>query len=1005
MIVNKFFFKSLLLISFLILLGLSSFSFSNVEDESKMLVDYYGEDHHPVEEETVSNSLQKALNDQQVLAFPGADGWGRYTTGGRGGRVIYVTNLNDSGAGSLREAVNASGARTIVFGISGTIHLQSTLRIKNDNITIAGQTAPGDGICIKGRPVDVNANNVIIRHIRLRMGDYVEDDSFKGTDQRDIIIDHCSMSWGVDEVASFYRNENFTMQNCIISESLFRSIHSKGDHGYGGIWGGNKASFIRNLIAHHTSRTPRFNGARYLPPKDDKTDFRNNVIYNWGFNNVYAGDPNETWGTKANINVVNNYYKPGPATNSGAVSYRVLEPYSMGSFGYSLFYVDGNESHSNPNVLNDNWGLGVQGPTAANKAAMKVDLPFEHLISETLTASEAFEYVLANAGARLPRLDLHDSRIVEETRTGTATYGGAYKGPGTGIIDLPSDVGGWPELFSAPAPTDTDSDGMPDEWEIANGLDPLNPDDRNYDMHELGYTNLEYYLNSIEPLADFVRPPSSLMAKTTGITEITLRWTDNSDNEEGFYLERKSNGQFEVIRTLPPNSIAYIGANLKENTEYTFRIRAFNAVSNSSYSNQAVARTYSAASVPKPVENPYPAHDAIHVSTKAVLTWKPSLGADSYDIYFGESPTPQFVVNQTGNSYNANIQAGKTYYWRVEAVNQIGKTDENKVWKFAVRELLPAQLVGHWSLDSYSNLIDSSEFSNNGTAVNIGFAASVENAPRGRAIRFNGTSQYIQVPHAYEFDFEDNSFTVAFWVRHDASMLSESTATPQPYVFKGSDNGNPESHFFRNRWEIYSVPAENRMVFSVDDGNELSSLETPAEPFVSGGWVHVAAVRDRELGKLLIYADGILMGQTGDNTGDVSQYEDLFFAHRPHDNAFCRGSLDDVRLYNYAFSQTDLNAYLGLTNSSTINLLNENLDIYPNPAKEHFNIKLPHSFTADASIQLYDTMGRRVKILEIEYSDHHLLTVNTAGIPNGTYFVHLTTSRKAYVGRLVIKHK
>jgi hypothetical protein len=956
--------------------------------------------------EPVSRSVQNNASETPLLAFPGADGWGRYTTGGRGGEVIYVTNRNGDGPGSLRDAVRTNLTRTVVFSVSGTIELKSTLRINRDNLTIAGQTAPGDGITIKGRPVNISANNIIIRHLRFRSGDYVEDDSFKGTDQRDIIIDHCSMSWGVDEVASFYRNENFTMQNCIVSESLYRSIHSKGDHGYGGIWGGNKASFLRNLIAHHSSRTPRFNGARYTPVKDDKTDFRNNVIYNWGSNNVYGGDPNETWGTKANINIVNNYYKPGPATNSGQVAYRVVEPYGHSSFGYSLFYVDGNEVHGYPDVYEDNWGLGVQNVPASEKDDLKVDNPFEHLITETLSASDAYEFVLENAGARLPRFDNHDTRLMEETRTGNATFGGVYKGPNTGIIDKPDDVGGWIEMFSAPAPLDTDGDGMPDEWEIAHGIDPNDPSDRNDDMHGHGYTNLEYYLNSIEAQANFVRPPTQLSANATDVTEISLEWVDNSDLEEGFYIERKANeGGFELIDTLAANTTGYIDSQLDENTEYTYRLRAFGEAGNSVYSNEAGAATHSANAVPTPVSNPYPSNNAENVSTGAMLAWDNSMGAESYDVYFGETSPPPFVGNQPETNYNATIQPGKTYYWRVEAVNDIGATNEERTWTFTVREKLPPQLVGHWSLDSYSNLIDSSDFANHGTAVNVGFAASVSNAPHNRAINFNGSDQFIHIPHGYEFDFESNSFTISFWLKQNTSMINESTV--QPYVFKGDFSSDPSSPYYGKRWEVFSIPASNKFVFQISDGDNTSNVEADVEPFINGKWVHVAAIRDRQNEKLYVYANGERIAEAEDGSGDLAQYEDLFFAHRPHDEAFCKGAIDDVRLYNYAFTESELQDFLGLSNATDFNMGNFKMNVFPNPASNFTTIGLPFLIEDKLSaLRIFDATGRLI-ISEMLESFHleKGYRLKTNGMGNGTYIVQLATEKRVFNARLLIVGK
>jgi hypothetical protein len=439
----------------------------------------------------------------KLPAFPGAEGHGKYVTGGRGGRVIYVTNLNDdNNEGSLRYAINQTGPRIILFKVSGNIYLKSILNINNGNVTIAGQTAPGDGITIRDYTVYVNADNVIIRYLRFRMGDETNqvNDAIWGRNRKNIIIDHCSMSWATDEVASFYDNENFTMQWCILSESLRNSIHDKGRHGYGGIWGGRKASFHHNLLAHHDSRNPRFNGSRYSDQSESElVDFRNNTIYNWGGNSSYAGEGGR-------YNIVNNYYKAGPATSSNQG--RILQPYADDGSNnqpagtYGTFYINGNFVAASTAVTNNNWqGVNMHSSFAAYAPGTTVsnirsDAEYEKGEITTHIAEVGYEKVLELAGASLQRDDV-DARIVYDVATGTATYTNGGNGSTNGLIDTQAAVGGWPELFSADAPVDSDNDGMPDFWEDANGLDKNEPGDALMTNVDGKYPNIEVYINSL----------------------------------------------------------------------------------------------------------------------------------------------------------------------------------------------------------------------------------------------------------------------------------------------------------------------------------------------------------------------------------------------------------------------------------------------------------------------------------------------------------------------------
>ncbi|HYO10592.1 MAG TPA: hypothetical protein VER17_16615 [Tepidisphaeraceae bacterium] len=393
-------------------------------------------------------------------AFPTAEGFGRFARGGRGGKVLFVTNLNDSGPGSLREAVKTKGPRTILFRVSGTIELKSGLRVDEPFVTIAGQSAPGDGICLKNYELYVKTHDAVIRYLRVRPGNGSpgERDAITVRDCENVIVDHCSASWGVDELLSTTGSTNVTVQWCFITEALHRAGHHKGNHGFGSLIQCKGASYHHNLYAHNRSRNPR--------PASGEIDFRNNVIYDWDAMAGYAE------GNKQRLNYVGNYLKAGPST-------KVHRDKAFHSGGPETFvYFSGNlleGAAGNDAILNlRNGGHRLPEPFAAPPV-------------KTSSAAEAFDAVLARAGCSLPKRDPVDARVVEQVRTG----GGRQ-------IDSMNEVGGWPELASAAAPPDGDNDGIPDAWEREHGLNPANPADAGK-VGADGYTKLEGYLNALAP--------------------------------------------------------------------------------------------------------------------------------------------------------------------------------------------------------------------------------------------------------------------------------------------------------------------------------------------------------------------------------------------------------------------------------------------------------------------------------------------------------------------------
>lgn len=495
-------------------------------------------------------STTTVFSQTNAPAFPGAEGHGRYTSGGRGGKIVHVTNLNDSGTGSFRAAVSGSEKKIVVFDVGGIIALERDLDI-GENTTILGQTAPNPGITLRYYTIRPASNN-IIRFVRFRRGEErnVNDgaDAIWQREKNNIILDHCSFSWSIDEIASFYDNRNFTMQWCTLGEALANPGHTKGEHSYGGIWGGKGASFHHNFLCHMQNRVPRFCGARYNWEGYDKSlyssaiqaeivDFRNCVMYNWGNGNgCYGG----TGG--GNINIVNNYYKAGPGTVNTKrvtqISVATSDNASESPFmGYcARYYINGNyvnaagseaENYDWKGVIYDSGTYTIDGERYVADAdhkygdnlnytrnsngtdclPIKLTSPATTGEVTTHSAQKAYEKVLAYCGASMYR-DGVDARYMDEAKNGTTTYIGSATITGDGktvvhrkgIIDYVKDQGTYTLASSShPAGYDTDNDGMPDVWENANGLNPNDASDaRTYTLDSKGfYTNLEVFANAL----------------------------------------------------------------------------------------------------------------------------------------------------------------------------------------------------------------------------------------------------------------------------------------------------------------------------------------------------------------------------------------------------------------------------------------------------------------------------------------------------------------------------
>ncbi len=428
-----------------------------------------------------SAAATKVAGPKEVPAFPGAEGFGAATPGGRGGRIIPVINLNNEGPGSLRAACEAEGPRIVIFRVSGTITLTKKLIVKNPFLTIAGQTAPGDGICLRNFTFVIATHDVVVRYVRSRLGDLTaqEDDSITlAAGAHNVILDHCSATWSIDEALSLAGDvSNVTVQWCLIAEGLNHSKHAKGSHGYGSLSRANgPVTWHHNLWAHNNSRNPRL-GDNYGRPPYPTFDVRNNVIYDYG--EIASG---LTQGV-LKVNYIGNYIRPGPSS-------KVTTPIHVGGPSDLSFYIKDNVFEGNAGLTRDNSKFFDPVVIDGKRQVQTVADAFEAPLVKSVSATEAFESVLRAVGASLPRRDSVDARIVNEVRRREGS-----------IIDSQSQVGGWPELKSTSPLPDTDGDGMPDAWERRHGLNPRDPVDGSADKDRDGYTNVEEYLNATNPSA------------------------------------------------------------------------------------------------------------------------------------------------------------------------------------------------------------------------------------------------------------------------------------------------------------------------------------------------------------------------------------------------------------------------------------------------------------------------------------------------------------------------
>ncbi|MCF7803319.1 MAG: T9SS type A sorting domain-containing protein [Candidatus Marinimicrobia bacterium] len=933
--------------------------------------------------------LIPAITLAQLPAFPGAQGFGSETTHGRDGEIIEVTNLNSSGSGSFRSALAASGKRIIVFRVSGIIDLGTNpIEITNPYLYVAGQTAPGDGICLRGAPLEIKTHNVVIRYIRSRPGDDPDDfnpgsrDGLNITNAAyNVVIDHCSFTWGLDENAGIWYNNasnpvhDVTIQWSLVAQGLHESIHPEGAHGTGLLVGdySQNISIHHNLFAHNNQRNPLLKGGV-------KADIRNNVVYNWGGICIQLNDRDGTE-QPTYANLVNNFFKGGPDSDNWEV--RINRSGDEAVAAGSEIYVAGNIGPHRKSDSEDEWNI-VQDSESGIRAETATEAPtviqFE--------ATEVVDYVLADAGAVRPNRDRVDADIVSQFRNGTGE-----------IIDKVSDAGGYPDYQSATPPPDEDGDGMADSWETENGLNPSDGSDGAADRDGDGYTNVEEYLNMLAVQEGFLLPPTGLRKIHVDGNSVRLQWDEIINKESGFVVERSvdSASNYDEVGRVGENVTEFTDSGLEPITTYHYRVYGYK---NSTTSDTATITitTLTADGRPVPVKAPEPQDEATDVPMLGTLAWNGGEGAESYDIYYGIETPPPFVKNVREKSLSPKLGFAdtETYYWRVDAVNGSGTT-EGPVWSFRT-EIIPAEEVAAYSFDDLSSefLKDESSGGKSHYAYlkNMDSVKSVTGA-FGGAISLDGVDDFIGVLNNSDIRFRVEDFSISFWIK------TNSTGTIQPLVSQNNEGGTGYSlHLTQN----------GGIAFSLNDGEGTSTVATGSGSVATGTWTHIVAMAHRHPDELRVYLDGELAATVPDTVGDISTGE-LYtkLGTNTDESVFVKGGMDEFSIFRYALSgEAVSNLYerntTALDPSSSPEQYELSVRNYPNPFNPVTMIEYTVPNKAPVTVSVYTVTGKKVATLVNSRHRPGLYRVLFDGSPygSGLYFYRITAGSQVQTEKMIL---